>query len=89
MAKKEHKANMTLEEARAYRASLHVPKEKDLTDKEKRESFRMFWAQSRKKYGNKSKELEQILWLHLKATGNDVPEKFEDGISHFGLKKVS
>jgi len=78
---------MTLEEAKAYRASLHKPQEKTLSDQEKRELFRLFWAKSRRKYG-KSRELEQILWIHMKATGFDVPEKFEAGIDHFGLKKI-
>lgn len=86
MAKKEKEnQEMTLEEAKAYRANLYKPAMPILTDTEKREKFRMFWAKSRRKYG-KSKELEQILWLHLKAIGCDAPEKFEDGIKHFGLK---
>lgn len=79
--------SMTMEEAKAYRASLWKPQETVLSEQEKREKFRLFWAQSRRKYG-KSKELEQILWIHFKATGFDVPEKFEAGIAHFGLKKI-
>lgn len=87
MAKKEvqEKEEMTLEEAKAYRASLYRPTKTNLSDSEKREKFRIFWAQSRKKYG-KSKELEQILWLHLVAIGCDDPEKFEEGTRNFGLK---
>lgn len=78
---------MSLEEARAYRASLYTPSLKSLSDTEKREQFRIFWASEKQKYG-KSKDLEQILWLHLKAVKLDEPEKFEDGLKHFGLKKV-
>jgi hypothetical protein len=51
-----------------------------------RESFRIFWASAKKEY-KKSKDLEDVLWAHLKATGNDKPELFEKGLQHFGLKK--
>ncbi len=92
MAKKEkveqmEKREMTQEEAKAFRASLYKPEVRTLTDKEKREQFRVFWAKAKKQYG-KSKELEEILWVHLKSTKQDEPEKFEAGIAHFGLKKV-
>lgn len=90
MAKKELKAEveMTLEEARAYRASLYKATIATLSLEQKREQFRIYWAQEKVKYG-KSKDLEQILWLHLKASKHDDPEKFEKGLLHFGLKKVS
>jgi hypothetical protein len=81
------KEEMTVEEARAYRASLHKPVERALDEHEKREAFRVFWAHNRKNYGNK-KSLEEILWIHLKAAKMDDPSKFEDGIKNFGLKKV-
>jgi hypothetical protein len=91
MGKKDFKEQegeeMTLAEAKAYRASLHKPEARKLSEAEKKDQFRLFWAQSRKKYG-KPRELEPILWIHLKATGNAEPEKFEEGIKHFGLKKV-
>ena len=79
---------MTLEEARAYRVSKYQGASISLTDQEKREAFRLFWAQEKYKYG-KSKDLEDILWLHLKAIKMDEPKKFESGLSHFGLKKTS
>lgn len=51
-----------------------------------RESFRTFWALVKKDY-KKPKELEDILWAHLKASGFDKPDLFEKGLQHFGLKK--
>lgn len=78
---------MTLAEAKAYRASLNKTVTPVLNEQEKREAFRIFWAQEKSKYG-KSKDLEQVLWLHLKATKQDEPEQFENGIKHFGLTKV-
>lgn len=85
--KKEKNSEMSLQEARAYRASLYKPQVEKLTEQEKREQFRLFWAKEKSKYG-KSKDLEDILWLHLKSSKLDEPEKFEDGLKHFGLKKV-
>lgn len=90
MAKKANKLSedMTLEEARAYRASRHAASAPALSEEQKKEKFRIFWAQEKTKYG-RPKELEEILWLHLKAIKHDAPEKFDAGIKHFGLKKVS
>ena len=83
----EPKKVMTLEEARAYRASKYVPKEAVLTEQQRREQFRIFWATEKRKYG-KTKELEEIVWLHLKSSKMDEPSKFEAGLAHFGLKKL-
>jgi hypothetical protein len=84
----ENKQDMTLEEAKEYRASLYVPPVVKLTDQQKREAFRVFWAQAKRKYG-KAKDLESIIWLHLKSSKMDDPSQFEAGLSHFGLKKVN
>jgi hypothetical protein len=78
---------MTLDEAKAYRASQHKPQKAVLSEAARRQQFKLFWTQNRKKFG-KSKDLEPILWIHLKATGNDQAEKFEDGMAHFGLKRI-
>lgn len=50
-------------------------------------SFQEWWANARKHYG-KTKDLEDILWPHLKAIGCDSPEKFEEGVQHFGLLRI-
>lgn len=85
--KKAEKTEMSAEESRAYRASLYAPTAKVWSDEEKREAFRVYWAQEKYKYG-KSKDLEEIVWLHLKSSKLDQPEKFEAGLVHFGLKKI-
>lgn len=77
---------MTLEEAKALRMSKAKKKELPLTLEQKREKFRTFWSQNRSKYG-REKELEQVLWLHLKAINKIEPQDFEEGLAHFGLKK--
>ena len=78
---------MTLEEAKAYRSSLYKPAPRILTEAQKREAFRIFWASNKSKYG-KSKSLEKALWLHLKSINMDAPEQFAQGLDNFGLKKV-
>ena len=81
-------SEMTLEQSKAYRAALHKPAPKVLTEEQKRECFRIFWAANKSKYG-KSKAIEKAIWLHLKASNMDSPEQFVPGLEHFGLKKVS
>lgn len=86
--KKESKPKeMSLAEARELRKAAAKAQPKALSEQEKREMFRLYWAQEKSKYG-KSKDFEQILWLHLKAMKMDAPEQFETGIKHFGLTKV-
>ena len=80
------KEEMTSEEAKAFRASLYKTPVRVLTEKERREMFRVFWTQAKKQYGSE-KELESILWLHLKSIKMDQPDQFEAGLAHFGLKK--
>jgi hypothetical protein len=91
MAKKQpqpqQSPEMTLEEAKAFRASLAKPSQKPLSQKQKREAFKVFWTQNKKKYGLTGK-LEHVLWLHLVATNNDEPANFEAGLKNFGFKKI-
>jgi len=50
-------------------------------------TFQEWWAANRKSY-DRPKDLEEIIWAHLKAVGCNSPEKFEEGTTHFGLKKA-
>jgi hypothetical protein len=84
---KQEKQGMSLQEAKAYRASLHKETAKKLDEHEKREQFRLYWAENKYKFG-KAKDLEEILWVHLKSAKLDDPENFEAGLAHFGLKKI-
>lgn len=85
--KQNMKQEMSLDEAKAYRASLYKKEDAELSEQEKREQFRLFWAENKYKYG-KAKDLEDILWMHIKAVKLNAPEQFEDGLVHFGLKKI-
>lgn len=85
---KEEIKEMSIEEARAIRAAKHNALPKKSSEQEKRETFRLFWAQEKYRYG-KDKGLEPILWLHLKAIKMDKPEDFKRGLEHFGLKENS
>lgn len=58
------------------------------SSKSVRAEFSTFWAIAKKEYNKtKDKDLEEILWAHLKASGFDNPNLFEKGLEHFGLKK--
>ncbi len=81
------KQEMTLEEAKAYRASLYKIQPKKFTEDQTKEMFRIWWTAQKSKYG-RGKSLERALWLHLKSVGCAHPEKFAEGLAHFGLKKV-
>lgn len=92
MAKKEWQAKdkneeMSLEEARLWRASLYKEVPKVLNEDQRREAFRIFWAANKSKY-EKAKSIEKALWLHLKAINMDSPESFANGLANFGLKKI-
>lgn len=76
---------MTLEQSKAYRASLYKPAAKVLSPDQKREAFRVFWVANKRKFGD-PKNIEKALWMHLKTIGMDSPEKFAEGLRHFGLK---
>jgi hypothetical protein len=67
----------------ARQAAFEAPSE---VQQDAREAFAAFWAVAKKDY-KKTKDLEEILWAHLKASGFDKPELFEQGLEHFGLKK--
>lgn len=77
---------MSLEEAKAFRASLHKPVKKVLSDEQKREAFRIWWAGHKKTYTT-SRQIEKAIWLHLCSIGMNNPEDFEDGLFNFGYKK--
>jgi len=55
-------------------------------DYKAKEIFCAWWASERRKY-DRPKELEDVLWAHLKSIGCDKPELFGKGIEHFGLRK--
>jgi len=59
--------------------------DKKSDEKDHQEEWNLFWTRNRKAY-KETKEIGEIIWLHLKAIGCNRPEKFEQGIKNFGLK---
>jgi hypothetical protein len=82
-----HEEEMTKEQAQEFRESLFESSETELSENEKREQFRIFWAQNKSKYG-KTKEMENVIWLHIKSAKLNNPEDFKAGIKHFGLSEI-
>lgn len=64
-----------------------MSKRENLTLKESkvREEFRRYFVKIKKKL-KLEPEMENVLWLHLKASGNAEAAKFDDGIKHFGYR---
>lgn len=83
MAKKKSSTNSSAKEARkaAWEEKNKPVKKQENT----REEFRKFFIQLKKKL-NLKPELENIMWLHFKASGFDSKEKFEAGTKHFGYE---
>jgi hypothetical protein len=73
-----------IREAR-LRAKLEADKPAPTSGDEHHEAFRQFFAKARHKLKLK-RELENPVWLHLKAVGMANPDKFEDGLRNFGFK---
>ena len=89
MAKLEtQEKEMTLEESKSWRASKYVAPTIILTEEQKREEFRIFWAANKAKFGETKSNIEKALWIHLKSIGMDTPEQFLLGMTNFGLKQV-
>lgn len=80
MAKKKEKKQEQPKEA-VQKAKKNRP----LNEKECREAFRVFFVKAKRKLAIAA-NLEEIIWMHLKATGHSKPESFEKGIEHFGYK---
>jgi hypothetical protein len=68
--------------SKAIKESILVTSE-DMTDS--REEFRKYFVGLKRKL-NLAPELENVLWLHLKAIGMNKKEKFSEGVEHFGYK---
>jgi len=75
------------EKLEAARQVSPVAKKRDAYEESKaKEAFGTWWTAARKSY-DRPKDLEDVLWAHLRSTGHDKPELFEKGVEHFGLKK--
>lgn len=64
--------------------TVEKPK-RPLRDDEVRKQFKSYFVKLKKNLKLES-SLENILWLHLKSTGNDKPELFEKGVRNFGYR---
>jgi hypothetical protein len=57
-----------------------------LDEDDTREAFRKYWALNKQSF-KQSKDVEEIVWLHLKAIKHNTPDLFEQGVINFGFKK--
>jgi hypothetical protein len=81
--KKEDNEPDYMKVAEELRASLIKEKVKKV---DVRQAFHKYFIKVKNK-ANLKPEMEGVLWKHLKATGNDTPDKFDAGLAHFGILK--
>lgn len=82
MAKQE-KQEMTPAQVRKATHEAKLAKKGAIEDS--REEFRKYFVGLKRKL-NLAPEIEQVIWLHLKAVGMATKEKFNEGVTHFGYK---
>lgn len=83
MAKKTETQEMSPAEMR--RAAHEAKMSTKRVDEATREEFRIYFVELKRKLSLEP-EIENVLWLHLKAIGMNKKDKFNDGVRHFGYK---
>jgi hypothetical protein len=83
--KKDSPSKNSLQQAKDKRKlAWEAKQEKKGNDqKQEREEFRKFFVKIKGKL-KLDKSMEEVIWLHLKASGFNKKEDFEKGIKHFG-----
>jgi hypothetical protein len=82
--KEEKKVTKKAKTPRELRIELANSKSK-IKERKVRDEFRKYFAKLKRKL-NLDNSLEEVIWLHFKATGYDKKSKFDEGIIHFGYK---
>jgi hypothetical protein len=83
--KKEIKKELTPKEMRlAFAAAKQANKPEEVVDY--KEEFRKFFLKE-KEYFKFDKDMEAIIWAHFNSAGFTKPEKFQEGLEHFGYKR--
>jgi len=86
MAKQEKKEEAKeLTPAEMRRATHEAKVSKKMLTEDSREEFRKYFVGLKRKL-NLAPEIENVIWLHLKAVGMATKEKFNEGVTHFGYK---
>jgi hypothetical protein len=84
MAKRvEEEVEMTPAEMR--RAAHEAKMAEVAAVEDSRDEFRKYFIGLKKKL-DLAPELENVIWIHLRAIGMDKKDQFNDGIKHFGYK---
>jgi hypothetical protein len=78
----EDKKELTPREMRIEMAKQKQANKASVSDD--RKDFKKYFIKLKRKK-NLSDKMEEIIWLHFKASGFDKKELFDKGILHFGL----
>lgn len=83
MAKKQETQELSPAEMR--RAKHEAKNQEKKAQDASRDEFRIYFVELKRKL-NLAPEIEDVMWLHLKAIGMNQKDKFNDGVRHFGYK---
>jgi hypothetical protein len=86
--KKQKQESITMEDKLKKARELRLRKigiSKKELEKNNREDFRKYFIKLKRILKLES-YMENIIWLHLKASGFDTKSKFDEGVKHFGYK---
>lgn len=85
MAKETKKDELSPAEMRKAAHEAKMAKKAQAMPEDSREEFRKYFV-GLKRQLNLQPELEQVIWLHLKAVNMATTDKFNDGVKNFGYK---
>jgi Holliday junction resolvase RusA-like endonuclease len=71
--------------AEMRRASHEARNGKQIAIEDSREEFRKYFVELKRKL-KLAPEIENVIWLHLKAVNMATKDKFNEGVTHFGYK---
>lgn len=64
---------------------MNNPKVKEKKESQVRRDFKQYFVKLKRKL-SLDPSLEEVIWLHLKATGFAKEELFDKGVENFGYK---
>ena len=82
---KEQKQAAELSGKEMRKAAHEAKMAENISFEDSREEFRKYFVELKRKL-NLAPEIENVIWLHLKATNMNVKDKFNEGVNHFGYK---
>ena len=84
-AKKTEESKLSPKELRRARYEAMQKASTSRREEDDREDFRQYFVKLKRKLSLEA-DLEDIMWLHFKASGFASKERFDAGVKHFGYE---